>query len=253
MESFRATSVTSPSPEYIPLEPFIGEQISWCPPAKSPADTTLILITRTGAEEPKMLKIQSGEVTSMSPRQLPFESTVAPAKKPVFAGGFPRGILASIGYAVVAVLVAFVLSVNTGYIQARVVLTNSMSGTIEPGDLVVAVPWVEPAVDEIAIYQARDFEGVVRAEFVHRIISGSAEAGFEFKGDNNPEKDVLVVPIEDIQGTVLFWIPGVGAIIKPQNLLIGFSVLVFLYLAGGYVRGEILERRAARKLRGHRK
>jgi signal peptidase I len=236
-------------PEYIPLEPFLEEQIAWCPPAQSAADTTLFLITRTGTEEPKILKLTNGVVTTISAKELPFESTVAPVKKSWLAKLSPSNVLTSIGYAAVAVLVAFVLSVNVGYIQARVVLTNSMSGTFEPGDVVVAVPWVEPAVDDIAIYQARDFEGVVRAEFVHRIISGSAEAGFEFKGDNNESKDALVVPVEDIRGTVAFWIPGAGTIMKPQNLLMGFSVIVFLYLAGGYIRDEILERRMLRKLK----
>jgi signal peptidase I len=243
------STASSIRPEYVPLEPFLEEQIAWCPAAKSAADTTLFLITRTGTEEPKILKLTNGVVTTISAKQLPFESTVAPVKKSWLAKLSPSSLLTSIGYAVVAVMVAFVLSVNVGYIQARVVLTNSMSGTFEPGDVVVAVPWVEPAVDDIAIYQARDFEGVVRAEFVHRIISGSAEAGFEFKGDNNESKDALVVPVEDIRGTVAFWIPGAGTIMKPQNLLMGFSVIVFLYLAGGYIRDEILERRMLRKLK----
>ena len=249
MNSLRLTNSDSIHPEYVPLEPFLEEQIAWCPPAKSAAGTTLFLITRTGTEEPKILKLTNGVVTTISAKQLPFESTVAPVKKSWLARLSPSSVLTSIGYAAVAVLVAFVLSVNVGYIQARVVLTNSMSGTFEPGDVVVAVPWVEPAVDDIAIYQARDFEGVVRAEFVHRIISGSAEAGFEFKGDNNESKDALVVPVEDIRGTVAFWIPGAGTIMKPQNLLMGFSVIVFLYLAGGYIRDEILERRMLRKLK----
>ena len=249
MSNFRTGNIDSLRPEYIPLEPFLEEQIAWCPPAKSAADTTLFLITRTGTEEPKILKLTNGVVTTISAKQLPFESTVAPVKKSWLAKLRPSSVFTSIGYAAVAVLIAFVLSVNVGYIQARVVLTNSMSGTFEPGDVVVAVPWVEPAVDDIAIYQARDFEGVVRAEFVHRIISGSAEAGFEFKGDNNESKDALVVPVEDIRGTVAFWIPGAGTIMKPQNLLMGFSVIVFLYLAGGYIRDEILERRMLRKLK----
>jgi signal peptidase I len=249
MNSFQSGSISSLRPEYVPLEPFLEEQIAWCPPAKSAADTTLFLITRTGTEEPKILKLTNGVVTTISAKQLPFESTVAPVKKSWLAKLSPSSLLTSIGYAAVAVLVAFVLSVNVGYIQARVVLTNSMSGTFEPGDVVVAVPWIEPAVDDIAIYQARDFEGVVRAEFVHRIVSGSAEAGFEFKGDNNESKDALVVPVEDIRGTVAFWIPGAGTIMKPQNLLMGFSVIVFLYLAGGYIRDEILERRMLRKLK----
>jgi len=249
MNSSQSGNISSLRPEYVPLEPFLEEQIAWCPPAKSAADTTLFLITRTGTEEPKILKLTNGVVTTISAKQLPFESTVAPVKKSWLARLSPSSVLTSIGYAAVAVLVAFVLSVNVGYIQARVVLTNSMSGTFEPGDVVVAVPWVEPKVDDIAIYQARDFKGVVRAEFVHRIISGSAEAGFEFKGDNNESKDALVVPVEDIRGTVAFWIPGAGTIMKPQNLLMGFSVIVFLYLAGGYIRDEILERRMLRKLK----
>ena len=249
MSEIVSNTSSSIRPEYVPLEPFLEEQIAWCPPAKSAADTTLFLITRTGTEEPKILKLTNGVVTTISAKQLPFESTVAPVKKSWLAKLSPSSLLTSIGYAAVAVLVAFVLSVNVGYIQARVVLTNSMSGTFEPGDVVVAVPWVEPAVDDIAIYQARDFEGVVRAEFVHRIVSGSAEAGFEFKGDNNESKDALVVPVEDIRGTVAFWIPGAGTIMKPQNLLMGFSVIVFLYLAGGYIRDEILERRMLRKLK----
>ena len=249
MSNFRIENIDSVRPEYVPLEPFLEEQIAWCPPAKSAADTTLFLITRTGAEEPKILKLTNGVVTTISAKQLPFESTVAPVKKSWFAKLSPSSVLTSMGYAAVAVLVAFVLSVNVGYIQARVVLTNSMSGTFEPGDVVVAVPWVEPKVDDIAIYQARDFEGVVRAEFVHRIISGSTDSGFEFKGDNNESKDALVVPVEDIRGTVAFWIPGAGTIMKPQNLLMGFSVIVFLYLAGGYIRDEILERRMIKKLK----
>jgi signal peptidase I len=253
MNSSQSGNISSLRPEYLPLEPFLEEQIAWCPPAKSAADTTLFLITRTGSEEPKILKLTNGVVTTISAKQLPFESTIAPVKKSWLAKLSPSSVLTSIGYAAVAVLVAFVLSVNVGYIQARVVLTNSMSGTFEPGDVVVAVPWVEPKVDDIAIYQARDFEGVVRAEFVHRIISGSAEAGFEFKGDNNESKDALVVPVEDIRGTVAFWIPGAGTIMKPQNLLVGFSVIVFLYLAGGYIRDEILERRMIKKLKGQRK
>ena len=144
---------------------------------------------------------------------------------------------------------AFVLSVNVGYMQARVVLTNSMSGTFEPGDVVVAAPWIEPTVNDIAIYQARDFEGTVRAEFVHRIISGNSETGFEFKGDNNEVKDPLVVAQEDIRGVVLFSIPNAGTIMKPQNLLMGFAVGMFIYFGAGYIRDEIVERKMMRRLR----
>jgi signal peptidase I len=247
------SQVTPLRPEYIPLEPFLEEQIAWCPPAKSSEDTTLFLITRTGSEEPKILKLQNGQVTPVTVKELPFESTIAPKKKSLLARIRPTSVLTGIGYMVAVVLLAFVVSVNVGYMQARVVLTNSMSGTFEPGDVVVAAPWIEPAVDDIAIYQARDFEGTVRAEFVHRIISGNTETGFEFKGDNNETKDALVVQTEDIKGVVLFWIPNAGSILTPQNLLMGFGVVMFIYFGIGYIRDEIAERKMLRRMRGQGK
>jgi signal peptidase I len=244
---------TSIRPEYIPLGPFLEEQIAWCPPSKSSEDTTLFLITRTGSEEPKILKLQNGQVTQMTVKDLPFESTIAPKKKSLLSILRPTSLLTGAGYLVAVLILAFVVSVNVGYMQARVVLTNSMSGTFEPGDVVVAAPWIEPAIGDIAIYQARDFQGKFRAEFVHRIVSGNTEAGFEFKGDNNAQKDALVVQTEDIRGVVLFWVPNAGSIMTPQNILMGFGVLMFLYFGIGYLRDEIMERRMLRKLRrqGH--
>ena len=249
MNISQGTSQNELRPEYIPLEPFLEEQIAWCPPSKSAEDTTLFLITRTGSEEPKILKLQNGQVTPLTVKELPFESSIAPKKKSLLALLRPTSLLSGVGYLVAVLLLAFVVSVNVGYMQARVVLTDSMSGTFEPGDVVVAAPWIEPAVDDIAIYQARDFQGEVRAEFVHRIVSGSTEAGFEFKGDNNAQKDALVVQTEDIRGVVLFWIPNAGSIMTPQNLLMGFGVVMFLYFGIGYIRDELMERKLRRKLR----
>jgi signal peptidase I len=248
-EVISSTDSRSIRPEYIPLEPFLEEQIAWCPPTTKSEDTTLFVILRTGTEEPKILKLHNGQVTKLTAKELPFESTVAPKKKSLLSRIRPVGFLTGIGYAAVVLLMAFVLSVNVGYMQARVVLTNSMSGTFEPGDVVVAAPWIEPKVDDIAIYQAKDFQGNVRAEFVHRIISGNAQTGFEFKGDNNPEKDLIVVAKKEIQGVVLFWIPNAGTIFNPQNLLMGFAVVMFIYFGIGYIRDEIAERKMLRRLR----
>jgi signal peptidase I len=253
MKNLQAEPSNVIRPEYIPLEPFLEEQIAWCPPTTQSEDTTLFLITRTGSEEPKILKLQNGQVTPVTVKELPFESTIAPKKKSLLSRLRPTSVLTGIGYMVAVLLLAFVVSVNVGYMQARVVLTNSMSGTFEPGDVVIAAPWIEPAVDDIAIYQARDFQGAVRAEFVHRIISGDVSAGFEFKGDNNPRKDVIVVPRADISGVVLFWIPNAGSIMTPQNLLMGFGVVMFIYFGIGYIRDEIAERKMLRRMRGQGK
>ena len=239
----------SSAPEYVPLEPFLDNQVAWRPPNTSLEDTTLFLILRTGNEEPKILKLQNGKASTISQKQLPFVSSVATKKKSLLSRIRPAGLLTAVGYAAVVFLTVFVMAVNVGYMQARVVLTDSMSGTFEPGDVVVAAPWFEPKVNDIAIYQARDFQGQVRAEFVHRIISGDTEAGFEFKGDNNETKDALVVAQEDIRGVVMFWIPNAGTIMKPQNLLMGFAIGMFIYFGFGYIRDEISERRILRRLK----
>ena len=97
------STASSIRPEYVPLEPFLEEQIAWCPPAKSATDTTLFLITRTGTEEPKILKLTNGQVTQLTVKELPFESTIAPKKKSLLARIRPTSVLTGIGY-MVAVL-----------------------------------------------------------------------------------------------------------------------------------------------------
>jgi len=249
MSEVYGASHSSIRPEYIPLEPFLEEQIAWCPPTAKAEDTTLFVVLRTGTDEPKILKLHNGQVSKLTAKELPFESTVAPKKKTLLSLVRPTSVLTGIGYIFAILLLAFIVSVNAGYMQVRVVLTNSMSGTIEAGDVVVAVPWIEPEVDNIAIYQARDFQGTVRAEFVHRIISGNTKTGFEFKGDNNESKDPLVVSKEDIRGVVMFWIPNAGTIMKPQTLLVGFAAGMFIYFGVGYLRDEIAEHKILRRLR----
>lgn len=243
MSSAVKSVLTTVRPEYVPLDDYVSEPLAWCPPTTQVEDSTLYVIVRSGNQAPKILKLSNGRVAKVSAKKLPFTSAIAPKPKRIIDYIKPATILTSFAYAASVLVFAFILAVSTNMMSARVVLTSSMSGTFEPGDVVVTANWVEPKLNDIAIYQARDFEGTARAEFVHRIIGGSAETQFEFKGDNNPEKDVLPVSKDDIVGVVLFWMPSVGTLLNPKNLLAIFSLGIFVYFAVGYVRDELLERK----------
>lgn len=252
MSATQSKSVlSSVRPEYVPLESHLAEPIAWCPPPKSDEDTTLFVIVRSGSKEPKILKLVDGKVSTVSAKKLPFVSAIAPKPKRLIDFVKPTSVLTGLAYGAFALVLAFILAVSANVMSARVVLTSSMSGTFEPGDVVVTANWLEPKINDIAIYRARDFEGTARAEFVHRIISGSAETQFEFKGDANPTKDLLAVPREDIVGVVLFWLPNIGTLLNPKNLLALFSIGLFIYFAVGYVRDEILERKHFKRKQGH--
>lgn len=248
--SEKPTSVLSSiRPEYVPLEQFLSEPLAWCPPTEKSEDTTLYVIVKSGSEESKILKLANGRVTKVSARQLPFESPLV--VKPITAVQVLKKILSTttLIYVAAAVVLVSVLGINTGLIGARAVLTNSMSGTFEPGDVVVTANWAMPKVGDIAMYRARDFKGNVQAEFVHRVVSGDTKTGFEFKGDNNPTKDPLVVPQSDVIGTVIFWIPSIGTLLKPSNILAVLAVGIFIYFGVGYLRDEVLERKLIRRKR----
>jgi signal peptidase len=186
-------------------------------------------VVKSGDGRLKAATVQQDTALEAGANDLPFESTFlarlkSQKKKPALGSWF-----AIVGYVVAALLVAVSIAIFSGTISARVVLTSSMQGTINPGDVVVAENWLKPKVGQIAIYQAKDFHGSVRAEYVHRVIAGSAETEYTFKGDNNPAPDVLPVKVKDVVGVVIFWIPKLGSYLQPAIAIPLFLLLVGLY------------------------
>ena len=247
MKANKGSVLSSIRPEYVPLESFVAEPIAWCPPTVSEEDTTLYVVVKSGSEAPRIVKLVNGKATVVKAKHLPYTSAIAPKPRTLISYIKPTKVLTTIAYAVGVLLLAFGIAVNTNLMSARVVLTNSMSGTFEPGDVVIAANWLEPKVHDIAIYKARDLQGKQITEFSHRIISGDANAGFTFKGDHNPLPDTQLVQKNDVIGVVLFWIPSLGNMLNPKSLLaiVGFGV--FIYFAYGYLRDEIMERRLLKR------
>jgi signal peptidase len=131
-------------------------------------------------------------------------------------------------------LVAFILSFSllnvSGLVKSQIVLTNSMSPTINPGDMVVSTPPDKkvPEIGDVVVYSGKRFDGTEVASFAHRIIGGNAKTGFTVKGDNNPDPDTQKPVLSEIQGVVLLTIPFVGQLLNPQVfvllLLVGFGI-----------------------------
>ena len=126
-----------------------------------------------------------------------------------------------------AIFVIPVLLNLFGVISMRIVLTESMSPKIQPGDVVVSANWIKPTLNDIAIYHQRDILGNVKQDVVHRVITINMDKVYQFKGDHNKSMDALPVPQKDIVGTVVFKVPGVG------NLFTFGGLIAVLAIVGG--------------------
>jgi signal peptidase I len=139
-------------------------------------------------------------------------------------------------YIVSALTLAVVAANLFGLISLRVVQTTSMQGTIDVGDLVVSQNWLKPAVGDIAIYRATDFQGAALELVVHRVIAGDQSTGYTFQGDNNQSADPELVPSSNVVGVVGFWIPGIGSIFNPLVLAVLASLGAVIYFARDYIK-----------------
>lgn len=148
----------------------------------------------------------------------------------------PGGVLTFFAYLGAAALLAISGLIFSGQVGARVVLTNSMAPTINPGDLVVTANWQKPRVGQIAIYQAKDFHGKVRAEYVHRVVAGSADTEYTFRGDNNASNDVLPVKASAVIGVVAATIPNANIFLHPLVLGSIFVGFVLIYFLAAFIR-----------------
>jgi signal peptidase len=138
-------------------------------------------------------------------------------------------IISFTGYAVIALLMTFVALSTSGKIQARVVLTGSMSPTINSGDIVFLDPSKTnlPKEGDIVTYTGRRFDGTAVGSFTHRSIGGDATSGFILKGDANLNPDVQRVKPVDIVGKVVFVIPLIGQFLTPAKL---FTLIPFIFI-----------------------
>jgi len=142
------------------------------------------------------------------------------------------GFIKTLGYILSAILITFSLLSMTGYVKARVVLTDSMAPTIRAGDIVLLDPTTHsvPKIGDVAAYTGRRFDGSEVGVFTHRIIGGDAVNGFIMKGDNNPTPDVQRPKVADVSGVVVFKLPLIGKVLNPKMLFILVPVVFGIWL-----------------------
>lgn len=190
-----------------------------------------------------------GEQTVLVTSEKSFESRArhfvqAPKERIVKGSDLIRSraikVTKGLGFVVLTVMLTFSLLSFAGIVKARIVLTESMQPTINPGDIVISLNpnRMPPKVGDVVTYTARRFDGSAVASFTHRIISGDAKTGFVVKGDNNPAPDTQKPKLKDISGVVFYVVPLIGKLLTPRGLLVLVPSIFGLWLILDSLRNE---------------
>jgi signal peptidase I len=198
-----------------------------------------VLITVSSTEGAKTVLITPESIVETSPKhfvETPKERVVSGAERWMKKLGQYSTVAT---YLFAALLLTFSAASVTGYVKARVVLTNSMEPTINPGDIVITAnsARVVPQIGSIIAYQARQFNGTPVGVFTHRIIGGNGIDGWQMKGDNNPSPDIQKPKGADILGTVILTIPKLGLLFNRRLLFTLIPLLVGLWFVIDTLKG----------------
>lgn len=217
--------------------------IEWSNPENCHDEAWLVVLGNTPDSTPRVLKLgASGAWAEVE--KAPFQSLVVERFRQAQrfqTTRIAKAVLWTLGFAVMA---AFTLSFLVGLLQLRVVVSDSMAGTFERGDVLAVVsPRIVPAeLDSIVVFHYYNVDRTeLVGDFSHRIVGGSATEGWVTQGDANPEPDQSLVFRQDIVGTVVGWVPNVGFAFQP-NVLLGVMVLVLVAVVIGPDLGALLKR-----------
>ncbi len=109
-----------------------------------------------------------------------------------------------------------------GYYPA-IVISGSMSGSIEVNDLVIVHEENDYSVGDVISYKAG-------SNLVTHRIAGKTDEGFITKGDANNVEDRKPVPQDQILGKVVLVIPGIGTFYQWMHTPLGMcsaALLIF--------------------------
>lgn len=137
--------------------------------------------------------------------------------------------------AVVVPFVLFAVPQLVGAQQSYVVLSGSMSPTLEPGDAIL-VERVEPtAIEEGDIVTfGRSSESTPTTHRVVEVVERDGGLAFRTKGDNNENVDPALVSPSQVRGRIaslggqLLVIPQIGRVVLFAQTTLGFALLVVL-------------------------
>jgi signal peptidase I len=208
--------------------------LEWSNPDGVMDATWVVVLGNTPSSTPQAIKLGASGAWAPSPNP-PFESLILKRFKQaqrVHAVRLTKLIVEIVGATLAALLVVGFVS---GMIQLRMVVSDSMSGTFERGDVlaVVSPRFVPAEVNSIVVFHYYNADRTeLIGDFSHRIIGGTASDGWETKGDANPEADLSPVFQQDVVGSVVGWVPKVGHFLQP-NILLGVMIIVLMVVVLG--------------------
>ena len=206
----------------------------------NPEPEKYVLVTVSGEKGEQTVLVTSEKTFESKARhfvQAPKERVVQGSDK--FKNQIARSIKL-VGYVFVTVMLTFSVLSFAGITKARIVLTESMQPTINPGDIVLSLnpERLPPKVGDIVTYTGRRYDGTAVASFTHRVMSGDTQNGFVMKGDNNPAPDTQQPTLADISGVVFYTIPIIGKLLTPRGLLVLVPSIFGLWLVIDALRNE---------------
>jgi signal peptidase I len=207
---------------------------------ENPEPEKYVLVTVSGEKGEQTVLVTSDKTVESKARhfvQAPKERVVQGSDK--FKNQIARSIKL-VGYVFVTVMLTFSVLSFAGITKARIVLTESMQPTINPGDIVLSLnpERLPPKVGDVVTYTGRRYDGTAVASFTHRVMSGDAQNGFVMKGDNNPAPDTQQPTLADISGVVFYTIPIIGKLLTPRGLLVLVPSIFGLWLVIDALRNE---------------
>ena len=217
----------------------LGVPLKWVQPSRVNRHAmALITISNTDGEKSVLISSKGLMVVDSKNYVLAPKERVKPKATPI------KDAITLSSKAVAWVFVAFLLSFSllniSGVIKSQIVLTASMSPSINPGDMVISTSpeRVAPEIGDVVVYSGNRFDGTKVASFAHRIIAGDGQTGFTVKGDNNPSADTQRPVLSEIEGVVLLTIPYVGQLLNPQIFVLLLLCAFGLWLIVDAFRDE---------------
>ena len=207
---------------------------------ENPEPEKYVLVTVSGEKGEQTVLVTSEKTFESKARhfvQAPKERVVQGSDK--FKNQIARSIKL-VGYVFVTVMLTFSVLSFAGITKARIVLTESMQPTINPGDIVLSLnpERLPPKVGDVVTYTGSRYDGTAVSSFTHRVMSGDAQNGFVMKGDNNPAPDTQQPTLADISGVVFYTIPIIGKLLTPRGLLVLVPSIFGLWLVIDALRNE---------------
>lgn len=151
------------------------------------------------------------------------------------------------GSVALAVLVAATLTLLVRSVEPVVVVGDSMEPAMHEGDLVLARPEPDYEVGDVIAFRVPESDEGSRATVIHRVVGGSAGAGYRTLGDNRETVDLWRPRPRDVLGASWIHIPWIGRALvflrSPLGLGLPLAVLLFLGIATGAIRPPGLRRR----------